>query len=117
MRALTEPWPPRPNIRTLENHVAINLLGRNSERGAKRGSCWGVYALDRNTHQIRKVIRRATIACTGGAGKVISTSTNPDIASGDERRDWHNRAGARRRESRVLPISSDLPYHPAAKSF
>ncbi|HYR78666.1 MAG TPA: FAD-dependent oxidoreductase, partial [Candidatus Dormibacteraeota bacterium] len=82
MRALTQAAAARPNIRTLENHVAINLLVETPAAG-KPGACWGVYALDRNTHEIRKVISRATMLATGGAGKVYLYTTNPDIASGD----------------------------------
>src|SRR3984885_9848794 len=44
MRALTEAAAARPNIRTLENHVAINLLVETPSAG-KPGACWGVYAL------------------------------------------------------------------------
>src|SRR5229473_3859312 len=82
MRALTAAAAARPNIRTLENHVAINLLVETPAAG-EPGACWGVYALDRNTHEIRKVISRATMLATGGAGKVYLYTTNPDIASGD----------------------------------
>ena len=83
MRALGEAAAARPNIRTLENHVAVNLLVETSAAAGKPGACWGVYALDRNTHEIRKVISRATMLATGGAGKVYLYTTNPDIASGD----------------------------------
>src|SRR6202795_118147 len=82
MRALTEAAAARPNIRTLENHVAINLLVETPTAG-KPGTCWGVYALDRNTHEIRKVISRATMLATGGAGKVYLYTSHPDIWDGD----------------------------------
>jgi len=53
MRALTEAAAARPNIRTLENHVAINLLVETATAG-KPGACWGVYALDRNIARLTK---------------------------------------------------------------
>src|SRR5713226_8701759 len=48
MRALGAAAKAQPNIRVLENHVAVNLL---IERGGDRRprACWGVYALDKTT--------------------------------------------------------------------
>src|SRR4029077_5007683 len=105
----------RPNIRTLENHVAINLLVETSAAG-KPGACWGVYALDRNTHEIRKVISRATMLATGGAGKVYLYTTNPDIASGDGVAMAY-RAGATVANLEFYQFHPTCLYHPAAKSF
>ena len=115
MRALTEAAAARPNIRTLENHVAINLLVETPSAG-KPGACWGVYALDRNTHEIRKVISRATMLATGGAGKVYLYTTNPDIASGDGVAMAY-RAGAAIANLEFYQFHPTCLYHPAAKSF
>src|SRR5271154_4477916 len=115
MRALTEAAAARPNIRTLENHVAINLLVETASAG-KPGACWGVYALDRNTHEIRKVISRATMLATGGAGKVYLYTTNPDIASGDGVAMAY-RAGASVANLEFYQFHPTCLYHPAAKSF
>src|SRR5258705_1434262 len=115
MRALTQAAAARPNIRTLENHVAINLLVETPAAG-KPGACWGVYALDRNTHEIRKVISRATMLATGGAGKVYLYTTNPDIASGDGVAMAY-RAGAAVPHLEFYPVHPTSLYHPAAKSF
>src|SRR5216683_352212 len=115
MRALTQAAAARPNIRTLENHVAINLLVETPAAG-KPGACWGVYALDRNTHEIRKVISRATMLATGGAGKVYLYTTNPDIASGDGVAMAY-RAGAPIANMEFYQFHPTCLYHPAAKSF
>src|ERR1700723_3667189 len=115
MRALTAAAAARPNIRTLENHVAINLLVETPSAG-KPGACWGVYALDRNTHEIRKVISRATMLATGGAGKVYLYTTNPDIASGDGVAMAY-RAGAPIANMEFYQFHPTCLYHPAAKSF
>ena len=115
MRALTEAAAARPNIRTLENHVAINLLVETPSAG-QPGACWGVYALDRNTHEIRKVISRATMLATGGAGKVYLYTTNPDIASGDGVAMAY-RAGASVANLEFYQFHPTCLYHPAAKSF
>src|SRR5882724_3170960 len=115
MRALTQAAASRPNIRTLENHVAINLLVETPAAG-KPGACWGVYALDRNTHEIRKVISRATMLATGGAGKVYLYTTNPDIATGDGVAMAY-RAGAAIANMEFIQFHPTCLYHPAAKSF
>src|SRR5271166_1156286 len=115
MRALTAAAAARPNIRTLENHVAINLLVETPSAG-QPGACWGVYALDRNTHEIRKVISRATMLATGGAGKVYLYTTNPDIASGDGVAMAY-RAGASVANLEFYQFHPTCLYHPAAKSF
>ena len=83
MRALIEAAAARENIRVLENHVAVNLLIKKDRQSGKPKSCWGVYALDRATNRVNKIVTRATMLATGGAGKVYLYTTNPDIASGD----------------------------------
>ena len=115
MRALTKAAAALPNIRTLENHIAINLLVE-SPSGGKRGACWGAYALDRNSHQIRKILARATMLATGGAGQVYLYPTNPDIASGDGVAMAY-RAGAAVANLEFYQFHPTCLYHPAAKSF
>jgi L-aspartate oxidase len=115
MRALSEAASKQPNIRVLENHIAVNLLVESPNAG-QPGACWGVYALDRGTHQIRKVIARATMLATGGAGKVYLYTTNPDIASGDGIAMAY-RAGAAVANLEFYQFHPTCLYHPAAKSF
>ncbi|HVN63790.1 MAG TPA: L-aspartate oxidase, partial [Candidatus Binataceae bacterium] len=115
MRALTVAAAARENIKTLENHVAIDLLIEKPAAGAK-GNCWGVYTLDRATHEISKIVARATILATGGAGKVYLYTTNPDIASGDGVAMAY-RAGAEIANMEFYQFHPTCLYHPAAKSF
>ncbi|HUA36227.1 MAG TPA: L-aspartate oxidase [Candidatus Binataceae bacterium] len=115
MRALTAAAAANPNIRTLENHVAINLLVE-SPSGGHPGACWGVYALDRATNKIEKVLARATLLATGGAGKVYLYTTNPDIASGDGVAMAY-RAGAAIGNMEFYQFHPTCLFHPAAKSF
>src|SRR5712691_9054592 len=82
MRALGEAAAARANLQVLENHVAVNLLTERGTGGGPR-ACWGVYALDKATMSVHKIVARATLLATGGAGKVYLYTTNPDIASGD----------------------------------
>jgi L-aspartate oxidase len=115
MRALGEAAKARPNIRVLENHVAVNLL---IERDANRRpqACWGVYALDKATMSVHKVVARSTLLATGGAGKVYLYTTNPDIASGDGVAMAY-RAGAPIANMEFYQFHPTCLYHPMAKSF
>jgi len=115
MRALTEAARGRENIHTLENHVAVNLLVERSDDG-KPGACWGAYAYDRKSQTVRKILARATLLATGGAGKVYLYTTNPDIASGDGVAMAY-RAGAPIANMEFYQFHPTCLFHPAAKSF
>src|SRR6202050_2612028 len=116
MRALGEAAVSRENIRVLENHVAVNLLIKKDRQSGKPKSCWGVYALDRDTNRVNKIVTRATMLATGGAGKVYLYTTNPDIASGDGVAMAY-RAGAPIGNMEFIQFHPTCLYHPAAKSF
>jgi L-aspartate oxidase len=65
-----------PNISTLENHFAVDLLHKNRV-------CYGVVALDVKTGKFLKVEARVTILASGGCGQIFRETTNPDVATGD----------------------------------
>lgn len=115
MRALGEVAEARENIHVLENHVAINLLIERTANG-RPGACWGVYALEKATMAVTKIVARATLLATGGAGKVYLYTTNPDVASGDGVAMAY-RAGAPIANMEFYQFHPTCLYHPAAKSF
>ncbi|MBV8138832.1 MAG: L-aspartate oxidase [Deltaproteobacteria bacterium] len=115
MRALTDAARAIKNIRTLENHVAVNLLVESSLDG-RPGACWGVYAYDRKSQTVNRILARATLLATGGAGKVYLYTTNPDIASGDGVAMAY-RAGATIANMEFYQFHPTCLFHPAAKSF
>lgn len=115
MRALGEVATAHPNIRMLENHVAVNLL-IEKPAGSPRAACWGVYMLDRITGKVSKLVTAVTMLATGGAGKVYLYTTNPDIASGDGVAMAY-RAGAPIGNMEFIQFHPTCLYHPAAKSF
>ncbi len=115
MRALWAAARARPNIRVLENHVAVNLLIER-DGGGRPLACWGAYALDKATMSVRKVVARATLLATGGAGKVYLYTTNPDIASGDGVAMAY-RAGVPIANMEFYQFHPTCLYHPMAKSF
>ncbi|HXD90706.1 MAG TPA: L-aspartate oxidase [Candidatus Binataceae bacterium] len=115
MRALGEAARAQPNIRMLENHVAIDLLVEKGG-GRGRGACWGVYALEKTTTAVSRIVAHATLLATGGAGKVYLYTTNPDIASGDGVAMAY-RAGAPIANMEFYQFHPTCLYHPAARSF
>ncbi|MDR1613008.1 MAG: L-aspartate oxidase [Planctomycetota bacterium] len=65
-----------PNIHTLENHFAIDLLHHD-------GACFGALFLDTNYGRLLRVEASATVVATGGLGQVFRETTNPAVATGD----------------------------------
>ncbi|HJU12306.1 MAG TPA: FAD-binding protein, partial [Candidatus Binataceae bacterium] len=114
MRALGESAVASKNLHILENHVAVNLLIEN--RRGVAGACWGAYALNKRTMAVSKLVARATMLATGGAGKVYLYTTNPDIASGDGVAMAY-RAGAAIANMEFYQFHPTCLFHPAAKSF
>ena len=73
-----------PNITLMEDMVAIDLItSRHGERYSGDGHVWGVYAFNKATKRVDALLGRATILCTGGAGRTYLFSTAPRGATGD----------------------------------
>jgi L-aspartate oxidase len=113
IRALTEAARADPAITIYENHLAVDLI---VERGGAAPECWGAYVLDRGTRAVRRFAARATILCTGGAGKVYLYTSNPDVATGDGLAMAY-RAGATVSNMEFFQFHPTCLYHPQAKSF
>lgn len=87
-RSLSEKVKTYPNIEVLEHYFAVDIitqhhLGRNVTRLTPGIECYGCYALDKNTNTIETFLAKSTVMCTGGAGQVYKSTTNPVIATGD----------------------------------
>ncbi|HCV42644.1 MAG TPA: L-aspartate oxidase, partial [Bacteroidetes bacterium] len=98
-RALLHSVAITPNIVTLENHVAIELLTEHhtsKKQLVDRSNthCWGVYALNQKNHRVDTFFAKVVMLCTGGLGHVYLHTTNPPIATGDGVAMSH-RAGAK----------------------
>ncbi|CAM5318784.1 L-aspartate oxidase OS=Sphingobium scionense OX=1404341 GN=GGQ90_002003 PE=3 SV=1 [Sphingobium scionense] len=73
-----------PNITLMEDMVAVDLItSRHGERYSGDGHVWGVYAFNKQTGHVDTILGRATILCTGGAGRTYLFSTAPRGATGD----------------------------------
>jgi L-aspartate oxidase len=113
IRALSEAVRAHPEITIYENHLAVDLL---IERFGPGTDCWGAYVLDRATRNVHRFTARATVLCTGGAGKVYLYTSNPDVATGDGLAMAY-RAGATVANMEFFQFHPTCLYHPAAKSF
>ena len=113
IRALSEAVRAHPAIRTFENHLAIDLL---LGRSGPTTECWGAYVFDLSTRAVRRFTARATVLCTGGAGKVYLYTSNPDVATGDGLAMAY-RAGATVANMEFFQFHPTCLYHPDAKSF
>ena len=87
-RGLIEAVKQHPNITFLEHHFAVEIitqhhLGVEVTRRTPDIECYGAYVLDPDTHKIDTILSRVTVLATGGIGAVYSTTTNPNIATGD----------------------------------
>jgi len=77
-----------PNIEVLENYFSIDLitqhhLGEQVTRHQKDITCFGVYAMNRETGEIETILSKTTLLATGGLGNIYQTTTNPVFATGD----------------------------------
>jgi fumarate reductase flavoprotein subunit len=64
------------NITRYDEWFATKLLVHD-------GRCQGVAALELRTGQIRAIVGKGTILCTGGAGRIFPFTTNAGIKTGD----------------------------------
>lgn len=101
-----------PNITILEHHFAMELitehhLGKQVTRYDNDIHCYGAYALNIYEDKVDKVMAKATLLATGGAGRVYLHTTNPDIATGD------GLAMAYRAKARVANMEF-IQFHPTS---
>ncbi len=87
-RGLMEAVRKDKRITVLENHFAVEIitqhhLGIEVTRRTPDIECYGAYVLDPDTKKIDTFLSRVTLMATGGTGAVYSTTSNPNIATGD----------------------------------
>lgn len=87
-RALISQAKKNPNIELFENHFVVDILtqhhlGKKVTRRTSDIECYGAYVLNPVTKQPDVFLSKITAICSGGAGNVYFTTTNPPIATGD----------------------------------
>ncbi|SFM61593.1 L-aspartate oxidase [Thermodesulforhabdus norvegica] len=121
-KALIRAAEKHPNITIFENTFAIDLIVEyegfriGDILRNQRKTCWGVYALRRESSEVDVFLAKATVLCTGGAGKVYLYTSNPDVATGDGLAMAY-RAGARLANLEFVQFHPTCLYHPKAKNF
>jgi L-aspartate oxidase len=113
-RALVEAVSACPNIRVLEEHMAVDLITLARFGGPE--VCAGAYVFDVEHGKVETVLARATVLATGGAGKVYLYTTNPDVATGDGIA-MAFRAGAEVANMEFYQFHPTCLFHPQAKTF
>lgn len=118
-RALVEATTEHPDIRILENHMALDLITEHhTEKNDQVNGlhCFGAYVLDSVTGEVMPYTASQTLLCTGGAGRVYLHSTNPEIATGDGIAMAY-RAGAVLANLEFVQFHPTLFYNPGHESF
>jgi L-aspartate oxidase len=87
-RALLEAIKRSKNIQLLHHYFVLDIitqhhLGMLVTKSTPNIECFGVYALNLETHAIETIVAKYTLLATGGNGMVYKTTTNPSIATGD----------------------------------
>ena len=99
----------RKNIQLFEYTVAIDLITQNNR-------CVGLYAYNKQNHQVSAFAARKVVLATGGASKVYLYTSNPDGSTGDGvAMAW--RAGCRVANMEFIQFHPTCLFHPEAKSF
>jgi L-aspartate oxidase len=113
-RVLLEAVRKSPNIRVLENHMAVDLITLAKYGGPEK--CAGAYVLDEASEIVLTIVARAVVLASGGAGKVYLYTTNPDVATGDGVA-MAFRAGAEVSNMEFYQFHPTCLYHPKAPRF
>ncbi len=112
VRKLIEKVRKNPNIEVLEHHFALDLitqhhLGYPVSYCQDNIVCFGAYAQDIKTGEIKTFLSKITYLATGGIGNIYQTTTNPAIATGD------GIAMAYRAKAKIIHMEF-VQFHPTA---
>ena len=118
-RALVESVRRHPGITVLEHHFAVDLLtqhhlGEFVTRHTRGLTCFGAYVLDLETQEIETMLAKFTVVATGGCGNIYSSTSNPEVATGDGIAMCH-RAKAITENMEFIQFHPTTLYHPGEK--
>jgi len=101
-----------PNIEVFEHYFAIEILtqhhlGEIVTHHTPDIECYGAYVLNQQSNNIHTFLAKITMLATGGIGSVYSTTTNPEIATGDGIAMVHRARG-------IIKDMEFVQFHPTA---
>ena len=99
----------RTNIDIHERSFVIDLLTEN-------GSCKGVLTYSEDAKCLKLYISDIIVCATGGYGQLYSSTTNPEVATGDGV-SMAYRAGAELTDLEFIQFHPTVLFHPENKSF
>lgn len=114
-----------PNIRLLENWVAVDLITHRHvventqddyKKSVLKDRCFGAYALDIANNEVCAITSNDVVVATGGVGKVYKYTSNPDTSTGDGIAMAY-RAGCRVGNMEFVQFHPTCLYHPQERSF
>jgi len=119
--ALLEKIRQNDQIEVFDNHMAVELitehhLSEGRETGDRNVHCWGVYALDVESGEVKTFLSHVTLLASGGIGQVYLHTTNPTIATGDGIA-MAFRAGATVANLEFMQFHPTTLFHPQGDSF
>jgi L-aspartate oxidase len=87
-RALLDQAKNHPNIQIFDHFFAVDIitqhhLGIEVNKNTPDIQCFGVYVLNIKSKKVETILAKTTLMATGGVGNVYSSTTNPEIATGD----------------------------------
>jgi L-aspartate oxidase len=118
-RILLEKAEEHPRVHLFPHHMAVNLITNRHlkvDSTGREGAIYGAYVLDVEADRIVPFASSRTVLATGGAGKVYTYTSNPDVATGDGVAMAY-RVGARIANMEFVQFHPTCLYHPEAKSF
>jgi len=99
-------------IEVFEHYFAIEILtqhhlGQIVTHHTPNIECYGAYVLNQQSNNIHTFLSKVTLLATGGIGSVYSTTTNPEIATGDGIAMVHRARG-------IIKDMEFVQFHPTA---
>ena len=96
-------------IKIKENIFVLDIL-------TEHNTCYGLLVLDNNIKEIIAYLAKSTILASGGAGQLFSSTTNPDVATGDGIAMAY-RAGAKVADLEFIQFHPTALYHQGSPKF
>ena len=97
------------NVTIKERTFAIDLITEDNE-------CKGIYAYEEDTKTFKVYLSNIVICATGGFGQLYSSTTNPEVATGDGVCLAY-RAGAQLMDLEFIQFHPTVLYHQDNKNF